>query len=161
MSYDIYIGNAVPEDRSDDDGELRIAYVVHDTVRHDAPSFPNDDLSDGRNGRHPGYTQWSTFCADAGLTDLFFNKETGLMRQHPGCFRLDQSHLDTVRAARERWQDSHPNAQPGFDFSPRLMDASADDGVRGRDGVLARLLWLEWWMAWALANCETPAIANH
>ena len=26
--------------------------------------------------------------------------------------------------------------------------------------TLARLIWLEFWMRWALKNCETPAIEN-
>lgn len=29
------------------------------------------------------------------------------------------------------------------------------------DPYLARLIWLEWWMTWALDNCETPAIENY
>jgi hypothetical protein len=161
MSYSIYIGNAIIEDRSEDgDGELLARFTVPEIIRHDAPSFPHDDMSNGKNGRHPGYSQWSDFCASAGLTALFFDKETGIMREHPGCFSLTPEHLAIVRAARERWQAEHPAAVPGFDFSRFMADQSKDDGVRGRDGVLARLLWLEWWMSWALANCERPAIEN-
>jgi hypothetical protein len=160
MSYSIYIGNAELEGELDD-GEYRASYRVPEVERPDAPAFPNDGMSTRKNGRHPGYTQWSDFCEKAGLHGLFFDRDDGLMRGHPGCFAVTPLHAERMRSMRMDWQLRHPDTAPGFDFSPRLMDQSQDDGVRGRDAVLARLLWLEWWMDWALANCERPAIANH
>jgi hypothetical protein len=34
------------------------------------------------------------------------------------------------------------------------------EGPARYDYMLARLIWLDWWMRWALENCETPAIEN-
>ena len=159
MSYSIYIGNAELAGELDD-GEYRASYEVPEVTLPDAPAFPFDEMSQNKNGRHPGYSQWDMFCQSAGLRDLFFDADAGLMRQHPGCFAITPDHLEHVRSRRMEWERRHPNAVPGFDFSPRMHQPTQDDGVRDRDGVLARLLWLEWWMEWALQNCERPAIAN-
>lgn len=156
MAYNITIGNVrIVED----EGELRLA--VEAVTRPDAPAFPFDGMSAHTSCRSPGYSQWSEFCTLTGLTSLFFDAVSGLMREHPGVFALDDSHLAAVRVARVRWEAAHPVAVPGWDFSPYgLPSDGPDDGVRGRDGVLARLLWLEWWMEWALRTCERPAIGN-
>jgi hypothetical protein len=31
----------------------------------------------------------------------------------------------------------------------------------GQDFHGARLVWLEWWVRWALDNCKVPVIYNH
>lgn len=156
MAYNIYIGNAVPVEQ---DGEWSVR--VENATRHDAPAFPFDGMTGHSNRRSPGYTQWSDFCDAAGLSDLFFNEDAGLMREHPGCTALRPEHLAAVRAARVEWGITHPAAVPGWDWSPHAIKAEgADDGIRGRDGVMARLVWLEWWMEWALRECERPALFN-
>jgi len=35
------------------------------------------------------------------------------------------------------------------------------DGPPNYDYSLARLIWLQWWVNWAITNCETPAISNY
>jgi hypothetical protein len=155
MSYDIYIGNAVLEEGED----LEVQYAVDAHIELSAPSFPYDALSRQANSRHPGYCQWGDFCREVGLYDLFFGEESGLMRDHPGIKPLTTAHLEAVREALARHREQHPDTIPGFDWSP--VSGEPDDGVRGRDGVLARLLWLEWWIEWALQNCEKPAIYNY
>lgn len=145
MSYDIYIGNAVIKEWGDD-GELVAA--VESMKLEQAPSFNYDVLSQHTNERHPGYSQWDDFCNSAGLHDLFFNQVTGLMRQHPGTFKITYDHYGKIASALKHWKEVHPEAQPRMD--------STDV-----DGILARLLWLEWWTDWALENCKTPAIHNH
>lgn len=161
MSYDIYIGNAELEtpDPDEDGGVLTARMIVRHHEEPDAPTFPGDETTKNGNSRHPGYLQWDNFCGTAGLRALFFDEATGLMREHPGTVALGPEHLATVRSARERWERRHPGAVPGWDWPG--YPAGADDGVRGRDGVLARLLWLEWWMDYALRTCERPAIHNH
>jgi hypothetical protein len=165
MSYDIYIGNAELESEWSDD-EVRAEWIVNGHAEPDAPVFAFDVMTKNGNSRHPGYSQWANFCRQAGLHALFFGSpddgrshEGGLMSNHPGVARLDASILGLITAARIRWQATHPDAIPGFDYDPMWLKEQ-DDGVRGRDDVLARLLWLEWWMAWALRTCERPAIYN-
>lgn len=150
MSYDIYIGNATLGTFELEDGQY---YVIWDgiTINHhqapDAPVFPNDEMSGNGNSRHPGYSQWGEFCDIAGVRALFFDKEQGIMRHHPGTFSITQHHLDEITEARTTWIADHPNTIPGF--------------TEEHDGILARLLWLEWWFRWALAHCDRPAIHNH
>ncbi len=151
MSYDIYIGEAVIDVPSDVDADeygcnevrIRVEHITHP----DAPAFPGDQMTGNGNSRHPAYAGWSDFCDAAGLHDLFFGSEDGLMREHPGAFLLRPKHLAAVIAARVKWQRENPTLPPGW-------------GV-GHDSTLARLLWLEFWIGWALENCKVPTIYNH
>lgn len=92
------------------------------------------------------------FCKVTELRDLFFDEDDGLFSEHPGCKLLRQEHLDKVQRALIRYQAS-TTAKPGFyDWG--------EPNTGEYDGNLARIIWLEWWMRWALATCETPAIEN-
>ena len=149
MSYDIYIGEAAidpPHLEDAADGYNEIRTTVERLAQPNAPRFPGDVCTENENHRHPSYGGWSTFCEETGLVDLFFDKRTGLMREHPGTFRLLPSHLETVWAAVKGWKKTHKR-KPGFE--------------EGEDFILARLIWLEWWMSWALENCRVPSIHNH
>ena len=147
MSYDIYIGQRVVE-LITEDGESWEYDHVKEIESPDAPDFFNDSMSAFNNGRHPSYTGWSGFARSTGLYDFFFKKDTGLMREHPGTFDLLPEHFGFVVGKRYAYQRLNPLAIPTF------------DGV-AENANLARLLWLEWWMAWALNNCTAPAIHNH
>ena len=65
----------------------------------------------------------------------------------PDYVDLEPAHLEEMRDAVQRLRARYPKATPRF------------DGGRA-DAHLARALWLEWWMNWALENCERPAIYN-
>lgn len=159
MSYSIYIGNAVPHFEKDDDyllAEWRVQLASHP----DAPTFPHDTLTGNSNSRHPSYSGWANFCDAAGLADLFRDKYTGLMREHPGCQLLKESHYHVVKEALDRWKASS-DKPPGF-ADDKIVDGKWTLVDKDKyDPILARLIWLEWWMRWALDNCETPAIFNH
>jgi hypothetical protein len=151
MGYNITIGNAVPEFRKED-GELYAAWVVNHAESDDAPTFPHDEVTGKSNSRSPSYSGWSDFCAEAGLEDMWYHDYSGFLRKHPGCFPLEKHHHTAVKAALERWQ-TKATKPPGF--------AGWSDEDKGKyDPILARLIWLEWWMAWALESCETPAVWN-
>lgn len=162
MGYDIYIGNTemrkidpeelepgeVPSEHYRDIKGERVYFYprVNRMTHNDAPTFPGDGMTANGNSRHPGYAQWARFCETAGLTELFFDDKTGLMRNHSGYEMLKNEHALEVKLALKRWQDAHPGAVPGFGEE--------------YDPILARLLWLDWWVSWALENCETPGIYN-
>lgn len=166
MSYDFYIGEAVMEPPSKEDlkdgyHEIRVRVSAHEEA--DAPSFPNDFMTGKGNTRHPGYSQWHDFCNAAGLEDMFYNKESGLIAQHPGTSMLTRTHADLVTRARKLWEEGHRGAKPGWCSCRKcdiLIAKNRKDHVE-LDGILARLLWLEWWINWALKNCKIPAIHNH
>jgi hypothetical protein len=161
MGYNIYIGDAKPE-FSKDDGELWARWTVNGMALPDAPTFPNDEVTGNGNCRSPSYVGWSEFCEAVGLHDLFLEKWEGLMGEHPGCKMLHKEHLLQVQAALEKWKRT-ATKDPGFSGWPKHNPdtnqwETPDDGKY--DHNLARLIWLEFWMRWALENCETPAIAN-
>lgn len=151
MGYSITIGNAKPE-WSKSDGELWARWSVDRKALPDAPTFPHDEMTGSGNCRSPSYSGWAEFCRAAGLYDLFLEKWEGLMCEHPGCKMIEKEHLLQVQAALEKWKRV-ATKPPGF------------EGWNGEDSdkydhTLARLIWLEFWMRWALENCETPAIEN-
>jgi hypothetical protein len=123
-----------------------LSVTVRAATRPDAPAFDNDPMTGRGNHRHPSYAGWRGFCEEAGLDALFFDEEAGLMRRHPGTSPLLPEHGAVIRRALELWRETHPDVRPGF--------------LSGQDHVLARLLWLDWWVQWALAQ-PVPAIHNH
>lgn len=168
MSYDIYIGKAelsVPSKSDLEDGYNHLSVSVNGMALPDAPTFPGDGMTKNGNSRHPGYSQWSEFCRRVGLYDLFFDNERGLIREHPGCFVLTKGHADEIHDALEKWQKDHPKLEPGWcectSKECASMMGNKDAKHVERDPALARLIWLDWWVRWALKNCEVPAMANH
>lgn len=123
---------------------VQVGYIRH----KDAPVFTGDEMTGDSNSRHPGYGSWHDFCQEVGLDDLFFNRDAGLMREHPGTFRLEPQHAETISAALKRYHGKHPNMTPRF-------------GNSDEEACLGRLIWLDWWARWAVTNCKVPAIHNH
>lgn len=166
MSYDIYIGEAEIDVPDEDDGNeltVRVRGIAHD----DAPSFPGDEMTGNGNSRHPGYSQWADFCRAVGLHDLFFDKTgdvPGLMVEHPGCVVLRRSHGDAIHKSLAAWRTQCAGKVAGWDPNADFMGKAkpgttlAPEGHY--DGNLARLVWLDWWVRWALAECKTPALYN-
>lgn len=152
MGYTIKIGNAVPEFGNEEYGELWARWAVESASFEHAPTFINDEMTGNSNSRSPSYSGWAEFARAVGLHDFFFEDYEGLMANHPGCEKITQKHLDTVQTALVKYTAS-TDKKPGF-----IGWDGTDTGEY--DGNFARLIWLEWWMRWALANCETPAIEN-
>ena len=146
MGYYIAIGNAVAE-LYKDDRELYTRCEVKETSNEDAPNFPGDYMTRNRNIRMPSYTGWYEFCDNVGLTELFYDSHGGLFRQQPGCIMLLQDHYHMISDALAVYQ-RNAKRPPGY------------DAFGNYDYNLARLMWLEYWVNWALENCETPAIYN-
>lgn len=144
MGYNIYIGNAEPYFEIEGD-ELIAGWTIKAVLNESAPAFPGDEMSHHVNSRFPSYSAWAEMAREAGLTAFFYDKETGLFRKHPGCVKISREHLAQVIEAEERLKTKN-KLPPGF-----------GDGY---DYELARVSWLRWWMEWALANCEVPAIYN-
>ncbi len=176
MGYDIYIGETAMRPIDDEDAKWMIEEghtpehsrtsndkttyyepYVGETEQDDAPVFPNDEMTGNSNNRHPSYTTWSHFCDVTGLTGVFFNKQDGLMREHPGLASIHLEHVQAIDQALQSWKVNHPNAVPGFDeWNHKTMHHTPTDN----DPTLARLIWLDWWVKWAMNNCESPAIRN-
>lgn len=145
MGYDIYIGEARVE-VDQENGQIAVHVKAH--TEPNAPRFDNDPLTENGNHRHPSYSAWGEFAEMFGLSDLFFDPEFGLFRDHPGKVLLTEQHYEKIYAANRRYQAAYPHSKPGF----------SDDLVGCH---LARGAWLEWWVRWALDNCQTPCISNY
>ncbi len=157
MGYDIYIGEAKMDYNKND-----IRITVDITYLDGAPVFPNDEMTGNSNARHPSYIGWTDFCKEAGLYDLFFAKYTGLMSSRPGCAPITKDHVLQVRTVLNKWRETVTKL-PGFAGFPTYNKESdsfetPDENIY--DHIYARLIWLEFWMAWAVENCEHPAIMN-
>lgn len=162
MGYTLTVGEAHIEVYDD-----YICIAAEYATSDDAPTHCH--FTKNSNSRSPSYTAWSEFCKEAGITELFygngwsreerryipnqeFYRETIYFGDHPGAAVIIPQDLNYIRAARERREATNGGREPGF------WD---DNGVdNGKDHVLARLLWLEFWIDWALKNCENPVIQN-
>ena len=153
MGYTIKIGHAAET--------APLQFEVHGEHHEDAPTFPNDEMTGNTNERSPSYTAWRNFCRETGLEEMFYDVSEGLLRRHPGVVPLTQEHLASIKEARERWQ-AKATLPPGFDGWPMPRPdgtwGAPDEGKY--DYQLARLLWLEWWVEWAIENAGRPAIEN-
>jgi hypothetical protein len=161
MGYTLSIGNAKVES-GNEYGELWARWSVEAATHPDAPTFPNDDMTGNGNHRSPSYSAWAEFARNTGLETLFFDKDAGLIAKHPGCVPLTEAHHTEVLAALNRWRAT-AEKPPGFSGIGALNEKTRqwETPDQGRyDHTLARLLWVEWWMRWALQNCETPAFEN-
>lgn len=157
MGYDIYIGNG---EMSQVEGKSPYSRIVKgETIyykpfvkrieRPDAPFFPGDEMTGKSNARYPSYRAWDDFCKAIGLYGLFFDKPDGLMLDQPYYSTLSKFHSLQISAAVCNWKIEYPNSIARF-----------GDEYPAEDAILARLLWLDWWVSWALQNCETPGIYN-
>lgn len=146
MGYHIYIGEpSVKLCREDSLGMLVPTIVVQMERSYDAPYFDNDDLTEKTNYRAPSYNGWEEFTKESDLHHLFYNAETGLMTKNPGAALLNTHHLAEVKHAIAKW-------------AIRRKEESM--GIAGfalnQDRVAANLMWLEYWIKWALEYCTTP-----
>lgn len=158
MGYEIRIGNAVPH-FDKDGGQLYACWKVEPTATDKAPTFPNDEMTGNGNSRHPSYSSWTEFLRQTGLFDLFLGDD-GLMKDHPGCRIITKDHHAAVKSALDKWQEK-ATLPPGLSGS-QITSSGYETFDEGKyDHQLARLMWLEFWMKYAIDTYETPAIENY
>ncbi len=112
-----------------------------------APRFDGDPYP-RQNVHQSTCSDWDAFCRATDLYELLFVPSSGLLPERPGTATLAREHARAVHAALERFVHQYRDSEPSF--------ASG----RTEDGHLARLLWLDWWIHWAIRRCEAPAIHN-
>jgi hypothetical protein len=155
MGWTIKIGNATPAFVDNGYG-LQAYWDVEDAEVSSAPAFPND-IAVKTNSRSPSYTVWSEFCEQTGLYELFYNNESGLLKQDQTVVKINEGHLEIIKSALKAYQ-AKATKPPGF--SDYKVDANTIIyiDVDRYDSTLARLLWLEFWFDWAISSCKIPAI---
>ncbi len=134
MGYSITIGEAT----INIDKEISTEVIRLDN----APAF--GEPTDHTNERWPSYTSWHDFCVFTGLE--VYNKT--LINEHPGFQVLTEKHRTQLQVLIEKYRDKYPNVKPTFD----------DELPENKQ--MCRLVWLEFWIDWALTNCKKPIITN-
>jgi hypothetical protein len=163
MGISIRIGEAVLKERDwyeDDNDDIYFCYYdVDDMCLDEAPDLLNDDFVRNSNCRLPSCTAWVEFTKETGLYEFFFNKETGLFSPLYGCAAFDKKDVEVVQQAlkaRQQYADEH-GLVPGFE--PDDPEERKNFKIK-TDPTLLRLVWLEFWMNWAINNCKNPAITS-
>jgi len=151
MGYTFTIGNAVPHHSTEDFPYLSARWEVEPMEHPDAPDLPND-FSGKHNERSPSYSVWSDFLKEVGLYDLLMSECGFPIGGHPGCSGLTREMADRISEARRKFEEKAV-LPPGFEPFDHTGPAKCDY-------TLARLIWLDWWVRWAVDNCKTPAISN-
>lgn len=171
MGYNIAIGEAFL-DGCKEDAYLRVWAKTE--VHNAAPLFPNDDMTGQSNSRSPSYTAWSEMCRETGLYGMFFgidgrrnphmqaapdcHRDVPIMADHPGYAPINAEDALAVKQALERHTLKYGELTPGFrDWMEKDTDAPLN---ANECATRARLLWLNYWVSWAVENCEHPVIAN-
>lgn len=129
--------------------------------KHDAaPAFgePTDHTSE----RWPSYGGWHDFAEFVGLEKLFFGRDErddALIANHPGCVPLTETHRREVNAAFEAFKIRYPNAVPTYG-EKQERSWQTDPNNPEENAYMCRLVWLHYWVNWAIDNCERPVFEN-
>lgn len=156
MGYTLKIGEL---DTHYDAEEGHISFQAKGQKNDDAPAF--GEPTDYENERWPSYTSWHNACRFCGIEDMFYNKETGLLREHPGCFPITKKHQEIINEALDNFKKKYPNAKAGY--SPKINEKEGiyeDKDWPEENSWMTRLLWLKYWIDWALVNCKKPVFYN-
>jgi hypothetical protein len=166
MGYTFVIGELFWEEYQEEDdwGNIISVEKIEAATEHtssDAPVFGAP--SDGVSMIYPSYGVWEDFVDYVGLRELFYGTEkygatrthteyTPLLREHPDCVPLCDRHLQEVDRALTDFYKKYPEIVPGY--------TGLDDDTSIYSASLARLLWLHFWIKWALNNCKSPMFQN-
>lgn len=146
MGYTIIIGEMDIE--YDQDLNRPYTFISAKEKRlENAPAF--GEPTDYTNQRWPSYSSWEMFAKFVGLEDLFFDKMNVLclIKSRPGYTPLTITHKKIVDEVYDKFKKKYPNVKAKFDASDE-------------NRWFCRLVWLKFWIDWALVNCERPVFYN-
>lgn len=144
MGYTITVGELrVQKDPEDGIEPDCLSFRADGAGSPDAPAFGNP--TDRTNSLWPSYTAWAETMRISGLTDAFFYQGS-MIGGHPGVRLVTPELVETVTYALRGLEAKNPNAKAEY---------GTDVGA-----AMCRLIWLDYWLRWAIENCETPVIAN-
>lgn len=124
-----------------------------------APAF--GEPTDYSNQRWPSYSSWHDSMMFVGLQDFMFNKEYGLLYEHPGIRPIVKQHKEIIDQAYAEFYKKYPNCKAGY--SPKLDESKGiyeDPEWPMENNYATRLEWLKFWVDWALENCKQPIFYN-
>jgi hypothetical protein len=170
MGYNLTIGEL--KVRYDQDNDCpEISLTAKGFCHDEAPAF--GEISDYTSSRYPSYSAWSDFSMSVGLASLFYGKDNNgrgelirddaLLVNHPGCVPLTEQHRKEVNEALANFKKVYPNAIATYGRpAPEGKSAAFWDDKENpvENGWLCRLVWLHYWVNWALDNCSQPVFEN-
>jgi len=151
MGYSLSIGEAVMDVVPEDEwGDGQINITVEEVRNDDAPAF--GEPTDYTNQRWPSYTSWWNFAEFTGMENILFDVDANenIRGGHPGHFLITDMFKDAIDTAMKDYTNKYPDAVPSFE----------DFENRPHDGHLCRMVWLQYWVDWALENCKNPIFLN-
>ena len=169
MGYTLQIGELVVE-YVQDESEPRIEVAAKGFHRDDAPAF--GEPTDGESQRWPSYTSWREFTEFVGLHCLFYGSVTRhsdcirddhLIQEHPGCVPITERHRRDVNKALADYKERFPDATPSYGRPPPEGTHPLfweDKENPEENSWMCRLVWLHYWINWALDNCKKPVFQN-
>lgn len=168
MGYYIAIGNVIVKKNEDsgylheDSGWIYATADIEEMILDNAPIFQGS-FNDKSNSILLPIIHWEQVISWSNLTDLFYDKYSGLFYQE-GVHKLNQMHYDEIERSL-KYKLSLGIGAPGFVslnrncrcHLPGMTPNKYSDVDRA---CLAYLIWLEFWCKVALETAERPAIMN-
>ena len=153
MGFVIHIGNLykkiIPENWEEDE-EPEEEFYIDELILPDAP----DATLDHTNVLCPSASGWSDFCRATDLHDLFYEEHTKAgyrwISHKEDPILLSKYVAGLVRARLDLYKEKYPEATPGW--------SGATSEICLINYHLARLIWLDWWIQYALEHCKNPAM---
>ncbi len=157
MGYSIVIGELEVEKHEDDGVDTScISFTARGEHHKEAPAF--GEPTDYGNSRWPSYGVWRNVLSDAGMEDLFFC-DGHLIGGHPGIRLITKDLYKEFSKRKQKFERLHPGVRATYgNVENPLIDRDQDNP--SCNSTYCRIVWLDYWMDWALKNCETPVIAN-
>ncbi len=147
--------------------EEKQSWDVQRTSSPDAPMFPNDSILEPKsNWRYVNYIVWVAMAEECGITAWLINNETGIIRDNESDVVKPLTEND-YRIVNEAYllRSAFAEGRPGWNMDDdELKIESKELGTLPRiaatpyDQYLARLMWLRFWLRWALDNCSEPSV---
>ncbi len=129
MGYNLGIGQL--EISITDEGLDSYIDISFKAEKHkNAPAY--GEPTDFTNSRCPSYTSWHESMKFVGLKDLFFNKYTGILENHPGTVPLKKEHKKIIDKAYKLFYEKYPNVVAGYSSKIDLENGIFEDKRLGR-----------------------------
>ena len=141
MGYTLGIGEKY---KYKEDGDF--FYNTKEVRLDNAPAF--GEPTDYTNRRWPSYTAWSDFARFFDMNDWFYNKKSGVLKNHPGYVPVTEGMVRYINEKYESVKRRYPNIKASYGTD------------KDEDKYFCRLEWLKFWLNWAYENCEDPIFYN-
>lgn len=121
-----------------------------------APAF--GEPTDRTNERWPSYSAWSEFAEFTNIYDLIYSDTGHLIGSHPGYLELTDDFQKNLKKRKKEFEEKYPKVEATYGNKTSIFEA--DPNNPPENYFYCRLVWLDFWVDYALENCETPAIVN-